>query len=111
MNSQGKLIAAVALGSAFLLAVLLVAGIVFGSGLEGQEKELFAALLDRRLGAMVMIALFACVFLFLMLRATHEFLVLPPARAAEEASAMLEEPATRLTAQGSSELQLSLIHI
>ena len=108
MNSQAKLIAAVALGCGFLLAVLLAAGIIFGSGLEGQEQELFAALLERRLGAVVMIALFACVFLFLMLRATHEFLVLPPARAAEEAGAMLEEPATRLSAQGSSELQALL---
>ena len=111
MNSQAKLIAAVALGCGFLLAVLLAAGIIFGSGLEGQEQELFAALLERRLGAVVMIALFACVFLFLMLRATHEFLVLPPARAAEEAGAMLEEPATRLTAQGSSELQALLVAV
>ncbi|MBK7767864.1 MAG: DNA polymerase III subunit epsilon [Sulfuritalea sp.] len=111
MSSQAKLIAAVALACAFLLAVLLVAGIVLGSGLEGQEQDLFAALLERRLGAIVMIALFACVFLFLMLRATHEFLVLPPARAAEEASAMLEEPATRLTAQGSSELQALLVAV
>ena len=111
MSSQAKLIAAVAVGCAFLLAVLAAAGIVFGSGLEGAEQELFAALLERRLGAVSMIAFFACVFLFLMLRATHEFLVLPPARAAEEAGAMLEEPATRLTAQGSGELQALLVTV
>jgi DNA polymerase-3 subunit epsilon len=35
----------------------------------------------------------------------HEFLVVPPARAAEEAGAMLKEPATRLSVQGSGELQ------
>ena len=108
MNSQAKLIAAVALGCAFLLAVLAAAGFVFGSGLEGPEQELFAALLERRLGAVVMVGFFACVFLFLIVRAAHEFLVLPPARAAEEAGAMLEEPATRLTAQGSGELQALL---
>ena len=111
MSSQAKLIATVALGCAFLLAVLLAAGIVFGSGLEGPEQEMFAALLERRLGAVVMIAFFACVFLFLMLRAAHEFLVLPPARAAEEAGAMLDEPATRLSPQGSGELQTLLVAV
>ncbi len=111
MSSLAKLIAAVSVGCAFLLAVLAAAGFVFGSGLEGQEQELFAALLERRLGAVVMIAFFACVFLFLMLRAMHEFLVLPPARAAEEAGAMLEEPATRLSPQGSGELQALLVAV
>ena len=111
MSSQAKLIAAVAVGCAFLLAVLAAAGFVFGSGLQGAEQELFAALLERRLGAVVMIAFFACVFLFLMLRGLHEFLVLPPARAAEEAGAMLEEPTTRLSPQGSGELQALLVAV
>ncbi|NJD33364.1 MAG: DNA polymerase III subunit epsilon [Betaproteobacteria bacterium] len=88
-----------------MLAVLAAAGFVAGSGLEGQEQAVLAAVLERRLGAVLMIVFVACVFLFLMLRAAYEFLVLPPARAAEEAKAMLEEPATRLTAQGTTELQ------
>jgi DNA polymerase-3 subunit epsilon len=108
MSSQVKLIAAAVLACAYLLAVVLAAGAVLGSGLEAQEQVLLDALLDRRVGALVMIFLVASVFLFLMLRAVHEFLVLMPARAAEEASAMLEEPATRLTLQGSSELQALL---
>ena len=61
--------------------VLAAAGFVAGSGLEGQEQAVLAAVLGRRLGAVLMIVFVACVFLFLMLRATHEFLVLPPARA------------------------------
>ncbi|MBI5108092.1 MAG: 3'-5' exonuclease [Rhodocyclales bacterium] len=52
-----------------------------------------------------MVLLFACVFFFLILRAAHGFLVQPVARAAEEALALIEDPATRLTAQGSRELQ------
>jgi signal transduction histidine kinase len=105
MSSNAKLIAAVVLACACLLAVLLAAGVVLGSGLEAPEQALVDAVLDRRLGVLVMVVLFAFVFVFLMLRAIHDFLVLMPARAAEEASAMLEEPSTRLTAQGSSELQ------
>ena len=105
MSSRAKLAVAVALASAFMLAVLGAAGFVAGSGLEGQEQAVLAAVLERRLGAVLMIVFVACVFLFLLLRAAHEFLVLPPARAAEEAKAMLEEPATRLTAQGTQELQ------
>jgi len=111
MSSRAKLIAAAAVACLYLLAVLLAAGFVLGSGLEGEERALFSAMLDRRLGVLLMIALFACVFLFLMLRAAHEFLVLMPARAAEEARAMLEEPATRLTVQGSSELQALIVAV
>ena len=105
MNSRAKLAVAVAVASAYLVAVLAAAFVVTGSGLEGQEKAAMEAVLDRRLGAVLMIVFIACVFLFLILRAVHEFLVLPPARAAEEAAAMLEEPATRLSMQGSGELQ------
>jgi len=108
VSSRAKLITAIAVACVFLLAVLLAAGVVIGSGLEAQEQALLADLVERRLGALLMIVLVACVFLFLMLRAVHEFLVLPPARAAEEAGAMLEEPSTRLTLQGSSELQTLL---
>jgi DNA polymerase-3 subunit epsilon len=108
MGSRAKLILAAAVGCAFLLAVLLATGAVIGAGLEGEEHALFSAVLERRLGAVLMVALVACVFLFLILRATHEFLVLSAARAAEEASAMLEEPSTRLSCQGNSEL-LALI--
>jgi DNA polymerase-3 subunit epsilon len=105
VNSRTKLVAAVAVACAFLLAVLAAAAAITGAGLEGQEQAALAAVLERRLGALLMVVLIACVFLFLILRATHEFLVLPPARAAAEAGAMLEQAATRLTAQGSSELQ------
>ncbi|MCX7156933.1 MAG: exonuclease domain-containing protein [Rhodocyclales bacterium] len=111
MSSRAKLIIAAAVACIYLLAVLLAAGVILGSGLEGEEQALFSAVLERRLGAVVMIALVACVFLFLMLRAAHEFLVLPPARVAEEAGAMLEEPATRLTLQGSSELQALIVAV
>ena len=105
MNSRTKLAAAVVVACTFLLAVLAAAAFVTGAGLEGHEQALLASLVERRLGAVLMIVFVACVFLFLILRATHEFLILPPARAAEEAAAMLEEPATRLSRQGSSELQ------
>ncbi|MDP2821104.1 MAG: exonuclease domain-containing protein [Sulfuritalea sp.] len=111
MSSQAKLITAVAVACVFLLAVLLAAGGVIGAGLEAQEQELLAAVLERRLGALLMIVFVACVFLFLMLRATHEFLVLPPARAAEEAATMLEQPATRLTVQGGRELQALVVAV
>ncbi|MCX7148218.1 MAG: exonuclease domain-containing protein [Rhodocyclales bacterium] len=105
MQSRAKLITAVAVASVFLLAVLLAAVEVIGSGLEGQEQALLASLLERRFGAVLMIVFVACIFLFLMLRAAHEFLVVLPARAAEEAGTMLKEPTTRLTMQGSRELQ------
>jgi DNA polymerase-3 subunit epsilon len=105
VNSPAKLIAATVVACGFLVGVLAAAWTVLGSGLEVQEQALLAAVLDRRLGAVLMIVVFACVFLFLMLRAVYEFLVLPPARAAEEAAALLERPTVRLTAQGSSELQ------
>lgn len=105
MNSRTKLAAAVVVACAFLLAVLAAAAFVVGAGLEGQEQALLASLVERRLGAVLMIVSLACVFLFLILRAAYEFLILPPARAAEEAAAMLEQPSTRLSTQGSSELQ------
>ena len=105
VNSRIKLVAAVAVACAYLAAVLAAAFVVTGSGLEGQEQVVMEAVLDRRLGAVLMTVFFACVFLFLILRGVHEFLVLPPARAAEEAGAMLEEPAARLSMQGSAELQ------
>ena len=105
VNSRIKLVAAVAVACAYLAAVLAAAFVVTGSGLEGQEQAVMEAVLDRRLGAVLMTVFFACVFLFLILRGVHEFLVLPPARAAEEAGAMLEEPAARLSMQGSAELQ------
>jgi len=105
VQSQAKLLAAVAVACTFLLAVLLAAAFVIGSGLEVREQALLASVVERRFGAVLMIAFVACVFLFLMLRAAHEFLVVLPARAAEEAGAMLKEPTTRLTMQGSSELQ------
>ena len=105
MSSVTKLITAVAVACGFLSAVLAAAWMVLASGLEAQEQALLAAVLDRRVGALLMIVLVACVFLFLMLRATYEFLVLPPARAAEEAAALLERPTVRLSAQGSGELQ------
>jgi len=105
VNSRAKLVTAVTVACAYLLAVLAAALVVTGSGLEGQERAVMEAVLDRRLGALLMIVFIACVFLFLILRATHEFLVLAPARAAEEAAAMPEEPATRLSMQGSGELQ------
>jgi DNA polymerase-3 subunit epsilon len=105
MNSRMKLVAAVLVACACLVAVLAASLTVLGSGLEGQERAVIEAVLERRLGVVVMIVIFACVFLFLILRAVHEFLVLPPARAAEEAGAMLNQPATRLSLQGSGELQ------
>ena len=105
MNSRMKLVAAVLVACACLVAVLAASLTVLGSGLEGQERAAIEAILERRLGAVVMVVMFACVFLFLILRAVHEFLVLPPARAAEEAGAMLTQPATRLSLQGSAELQ------
>ncbi len=105
VNSRIKLVAVVAVACAYLAAVLAAAFVVTGSGLEGQEQVVMEAVLDRRLGAVLMTVFFACVFLFLILRGVHEFLVLPPARAAEEAGAMLEEPAARLSMQGSAELQ------
>jgi len=111
VSSVTKLIAVVVVACSFLLAVLLATGVVIGSGLEAQEQVLLAAVFERRLGALLMIVFVSCVFLFLMLRAAHEFLVLPPARAAEEAGAMLEEPATRLTVQGSRELQALLVAV
>jgi DNA polymerase-3 subunit epsilon len=106
VNSATKLATAVAVGCAFLLAVLAAAAAITGIGLEGQEQALLSSLLERRLGALLMIVFVSCVFLFLILRAAHEFLVLAPARAAEEATALLKEPATRLSARGSSELRL-----
>ncbi len=105
MSSRAKLVAAVAVACAYLVAVLAAVFFVTGSGLEGQEQAAAEAVLDRRLGAVLMIVFIACVFLFLILRAAHEFLVLSPARAAEEAAAMLEQPATRLSLRGSGELQ------
>jgi DNA polymerase-3 subunit epsilon len=105
MNSRMKLVAAVLVACACLVAVLAASLTVLGSGLEGQERAVIEAILERRLGAVLMVVMFACVFLFLILRAVHEFLVLPPARAAEEAGAMLTQPATRLSLQGSAELQ------
>ncbi|KAF0167030.1 MAG: DNA polymerase III subunit epsilon [Rhodocyclaceae bacterium] len=111
MSSPAKLIVAAVVACIYLLVVLLAAGVVLGSGLEGEEQALFSAVLEHRLGAVVMIALVACVFLFLMLRAAHEFLVLLPARAAEEAGAMLEEPATRLTLRGSGELRALIVAV
>jgi DNA polymerase-3 subunit epsilon len=111
VDSRAKLITAVAVACVFLLAVLLAAGAVLGSGLEAPERALLASLLERRFGAVLMIVFVACVFLFLILRATHEFLVLMPARAAEEASAMLEQPTTRLTVQGGRELQALIANV
>ncbi len=66
MNSRTKLAAAVAIGCAFLLAVLSAAAFVTGAGLEGQEQALLTSLVERRLGALLMIVFVAGVFLFLI---------------------------------------------
>jgi DNA polymerase-3 subunit epsilon len=105
VNSPTKLIVAVVVACGFLVGVLAAAWAVMGSGLDAPQQALLADVLDRRLGALLMIVFAAGVFLFLMLRAAHEFLVLPPARAAEEAAALLERPTLRLNPQGSRELQ------
>jgi hypothetical protein len=62
MNSRMKLVAAVTVACAYLVAVLAAAFVVTGSGLEGQEQAVMEAVLDRRLGAVLMIVFFACVF-------------------------------------------------
>ncbi|MFH1871178.1 MAG: exonuclease domain-containing protein [Pseudomonadota bacterium] len=105
MNSPAKLIVAVAVACGFLVAVLAALWLVIGVGLEAPEQTLLAGLLERRVGALLMIVFAAWVFLFLMLRAAYEFLLLPLARAAEEAAALLERPTVRLSPQGSRELQ------
>ncbi len=102
---MGKLVVAVLVACSYLLAVVAAVLWIGASGLEAPEQALLDALIERRLGAVVMVLLFACVFFFLILRAAHGFLVQPVARAAEEALTLIEDPATRLTAQGSSELQ------
>jgi DNA polymerase-3 subunit epsilon len=105
MSPRGKLLAAVFAGCLYLLATVGAVAVVTGSGLEGVERDVLAALLDRRAGAALMVLFVACAFLFMILRSLHEFLVQAPARAAEEAAAMVEEPRARLTPQGSAELQ------
>lgn len=105
MSTNAKLVVAVAAACAYLLAVLLACGFVLGSGLAGSEQAALAALLERRVGAVLMIAFAACAFLFVILRPVHEFLVVVLARAAEEANALLDDPARRLSLQGSRELQ------
>ena len=102
---MGKLVVAALVACSYLLAVVAAVLWVGASGLEAPEQALLDALIERRLGAVVMVLLFACVFFFLILRAAHGFLVQPVARAAEEALTLIEDPTTRLTAQGSSELQ------
>jgi DNA polymerase-3 subunit epsilon len=102
---MGKLVVAVLVACSYLLAVVAAVLWIGASSLEAPEQALLDALIERRLGAVVMVLLFACVFFFLILRAAHGFLVQPVARAAEEALTLIEDPATRLTAQGSSELQ------
>ncbi len=106
MSTRAKLVTATLFACAYLLAVVAALAAIIGAGLEGAEQALLADLLERRLGALLMVFVVACVFLFLILRAVHEFLVQIPARAAEEAMALVEEPSTRLTVQGSSELQV-----
>ncbi len=105
MSTQAKLVVAVLVACGYLLAVLGAVFWVAVSGLEAPDQAVVDALIERRLGVVVLVLLFACVFFFLILRAAHEFLVQPVARAAEEALALVEEPATRLSAQGSSELR------
>jgi len=102
---MGKLVVAALVACSYLLAVVAAVLWVGASGLEAPDQALLDALIERRLGAVVMVLLFACVFFFLILRAAHGFLVQPVARAAEEALTLIEDPTTRLTAQGSSELQ------
>ena len=111
MNSRAKLVAAAVVACGFLLTVLAAAGAVLGAGLEGTERASLAAVLERRLGGVLMVAFAACAFLLLMLRTLHEFLVLLPARAAEQAAAMLEQPSTRLTVQGGRELRALLVAV
>jgi DNA polymerase-3 subunit epsilon len=111
VSSHTKLFAAIIVAWGFVLALLLAAVFLLGSGLETEEHELLAAVFERRLGALLMILLAAGVFLFLMLRAAHEFLVMAPARAAEEAAAMLEQPSTRLNLRGSAELQALIVAV
>ena len=105
MSTRAKLVVAVLVACGYLLAVLGAVFWVAVSGLEAPDQALLDALIERRLGVVVLVLVFACVFIFLILRAAHEFLVQPVARAAEEALALVEEPATRLSAQGSNELR------
>lgn len=105
MSTRAKLVVAVLVACGYLLAVLGAVFWVAVSGLEAPDQAVVDALIERRLGVVVLVLVFACVFFFLILRAAHEFLVQPVARAAEEALALVEEPATRLSAQGSNELR------
>lgn len=104
MKSHAKLIAATTLACVCVFGLLAVAKAILASGLEGDELAQLNALIDRQYGTIVMVALFACAFIFMMLRSAHDFLVRTPAKAAEEVGAMIEDPTTRLTRQGSAEL-------
>jgi hypothetical protein len=55
MNSRMKLVAAVLVACAYLVAVLAAAYVVLGSGLEGQERAVDRGHAGRRLGAVLMV--------------------------------------------------------
>ena len=81
MSTRAKLVVAVLVACGYLLAVLGAVFWVAVSGLEAPDQALLDALIERRLGVVVLVLVFACVFFFLILRAAHEFLVQPVARA------------------------------
>lgn len=108
MSPAIKLVLAIVGACAFLLALLLAVAAVVTAGTAAEERQLLRSLLDQHLGAVIMLLLIACGFAVAILRALHDWLVLAPARAAEEAGALVNNPGRRLTLQGSRELRTLL---
>ena len=95
MSTRAKLVVAVLVACGYLLAVLGAVFWVAVSGLEAPDQALLDALIERRLGVVVLVLVFACVFFFLILRAAHEFLVQPVARATDAARPVVRTRARR----------------
>jgi DNA polymerase-3 subunit epsilon len=105
---SAKLALAAAVAAVFLFVLLAALLVVLGAGQNEEERQALLVVLDNRAGAALMVVFVACGFLFAMLRWAHEKYVVAPARAAEEAGAMLGDVGRRLTLQGGEELRALL---
>lgn len=105
MSAKGKLILATVGVSLFLLGVVAATGGMLWADLGDDERALLQPILEQRLAGIVMVLVGACAFAAMVVRFLHQLYVVETTRRGDEAMALLQDPARRITVAGSSELQ------
>jgi len=104
MSLKGRMLLAVLLVCAAVLAAFLTTGWVFWADLSEDERMVLSPILTPRGGLLGALVVLAMVGAAALIRETHQRLIAVPARLAEDARTLLTaEPSRRLTPDGSAE--------